>query len=418
MVLPLPAARAPPPPPPPCPRPTDAPCCSACAPLVPFVAVRDGELGAAAAAHGSAGVGPAARPRGPAHVGAPLAGELRCPSARLACSSAPLFTLLACSRWWLSARRCALPTCELPPPHASLPAASPTFPSAALFGRAAGGAVARHPLQVCFGAAGLAPLGHVGARHPRALAQGCAGGGRCVRLGVAPPACFRRAVPDTTEACHPRPCPPMAPLQSACVVSGTCCVPHPPPQVFERREWESLLARSIAPKLAAALQELVINPLHQARALHVSSWQYNAQCTAHCTAFCEARTEGGHAAPHRPLSMPVLLHTAKSKLCTTSPSLRHVPSAPLLRLRSWSRSTGCWPGRTLCRSRRCAAGGRGGAAPAAAWWRVVVRLLWQPPAQGSAAHPACAALPPPACSLPPFSKLISSPSGTLCCGTG
>jgi hypothetical protein len=33
--------------------------------------------------------------------------------------------------------------------------------------------------------------------------------------------------------------------------------------VFERKDWEQLLGRSIVPKLAFALQELVINPLHQ-----------------------------------------------------------------------------------------------------------------------------------------------------------
>ncbi|KAL4858605.1 Septin and tuftelin-interacting protein 1 [Chlorella vulgaris] len=34
-------------------------------------------------------------------------------------------------------------------------------------------------------------------------------------------------------------------------------------KVFERKDWEQLLGRSIVPKLAFALQELVINPLHQ-----------------------------------------------------------------------------------------------------------------------------------------------------------
>ncbi|EFN58159.1 hypothetical protein CHLNCDRAFT_50559 [Chlorella variabilis] len=41
---------------------------------------------------------------------------------------------------------------------------------------------------------------------------------------------------------------------------------HPSDQsahVFEPKDWEQLLARSIVPKLAFALQELVINPLHQ-----------------------------------------------------------------------------------------------------------------------------------------------------------
>jgi hypothetical protein len=45
--------------------------------------------------------------------------------------------------------------------------------------------------------------------------------------------------------------------------------------VFDRKDWEQLLGRSVVPKLAFALQELAINPVHQElEPLHwVLAWQ-------------------------------------------------------------------------------------------------------------------------------------------------
>jgi hypothetical protein len=45
--------------------------------------------------------------------------------------------------------------------------------------------------------------------------------------------------------------------------------------VFSQADWETLLARSIVPKLQWAMQELVINPQHQVRAANREGEQRN-----------------------------------------------------------------------------------------------------------------------------------------------
>ena len=156
-------------------------------------------------------------------------------------------------------------------------------------------------------------------------------------------------------------------------------IPLPPPlQVFERKDWEQLLGRSIVPKLAFALQqELAINPLHQE--LEPFNWVLTWQDVMPLNQASPAGWVGWLGGPAGWVGCAqYAVHSAK------------MPAD--------MRCGGC--------SASCLAPLR--SAPVPSLTPHVFQTVPPPPV-----------LPPVLpCSWPPCSSSTSSPSGTPCCATG